>query len=47
MWVLTMTSFTQHLGYNALNLTNGMSKYSYGLGPAALGISPLSGQPEA
>ena len=39
--------FTQCLGCDALNLTNGMSEYTYGLGPAALGTLPSPGQPGA
>lgn len=33
------------LGYNALNLTNGMSEYTYGPGPASFGTSPTPGRP--
>ena len=40
-----MTSFTQCLGYNTLNLTKSLSEYTYALGPASLGTSPLLGHP--
>ena len=33
------------LGYNALSLTNGMSEYTYGPGPASFSTSASPGRP--